>query len=90
HAMSAEGGVGNAAARRATDYLFLGDSFKNFEANFIDTTATHGTGCTLAAAIAANLAWEIDLVEAVRTAKEFVTDAIRTAPMIGKGNSPIM
>jgi hydroxymethylpyrimidine/phosphomethylpyrimidine kinase len=89
HSMSAECGVRSAVSRKATDYLFLGDTLKTFEADYIDSTATHGTGCTLAAAIAANLGWEIDLVEAVRTAKEFVTDAIRTAPMIGKGNSPI-
>ena len=85
-----KGGHGtNAESGKAIDYLFIGDSIESFEADFIDTTATHGTGCTLAAAIAANLGLGFDLAESVRLSKEFVTEAIRTAPMIGKGNSPI-
>ncbi|HQU85359.1 MAG TPA: bifunctional hydroxymethylpyrimidine kinase/phosphomethylpyrimidine kinase [Pyrinomonadaceae bacterium] len=75
--------------RKAKDFLFIGDELHVFEADFIETTATHGTGCTLAAAIAANLALGKSLVEAVETAKRFVTEAIKTAPNIGKGNSPI-
>lgn len=75
--------------RIARDYLFLGDEMTTFEAEFIETTATHGTGCTLSAAITANLALRYDLIESVRIAKEFVTEAIRTAPNLGKGNSPI-
>jgi len=75
--------------RKATDYLFMGRDLTAFESDFIETTATHGTGCTLAAAIAANLALGKDLTDAVRIAKDFVTEAIRTAPNIGKGHSPI-
>jgi len=74
---------------KARDYLFVGSEKTVFEADFIDTTATHGTGCTLAAAITANLALGKDLQEAVRVAKDFVTEAIRTAPNLGKGHSPI-
>ena len=74
---------------RAIDYLFLGDDRYVLEADYIETRATHGTGCTLAAAITANLALGRDLKEAVRIAKEFVTTAIRTAPMLGHGHSPI-
>lgn len=55
----------------------------------IVTNATHGTGCTLAAAIAASLAYEMDLVTAVGTAKRFVKDAIRSAPHIGHGHAPV-
>lgn len=73
----------------AIDYLFVGDDLIKFEAEFIHTTATHGTGCTLAAAIAANLALGTELSESVRIAKDFVTEAIRTAPHIGHGYSPI-
>lgn len=73
----------------ATDYLFLGDEIKTFDADFIQTSSTHGTGCTLSAAIAANLALGRDLVEAVRISKAFVHEAIRTAPDIGQGHSPI-
>jgi len=75
--------------RKAVDYLFTGDGVQIFEADFIETTATHGTGCTLAAAITANLALGYTLSESVKIAKDFVTEAIRTAPNLGKGNSPI-
>lgn len=75
--------------RKAKDFLFMGRDLRIFEADFIETNATHGTGCTLAAAIAANLALGKDLVAAIDTAKKFVTEAIRTAPNIGHGNSPI-
>ena len=74
---------------KAVDHLFLGDDVHTFESDFIETTATHGTGCTLAAAIAANLALGKSLLEAVDLAKQFVTNAIRTAPMLGHGHSPI-
>lgn len=85
-----KGGHGtNAESGKAIDYLFIGDSIESFEADLIDTTATHGTGCTLAAAIAGNLGLGFDLAASVKISKEFVTEAIRTAPMIGKGNSPI-
>jgi len=76
-------------SKKAKDFLFVNGEMTVFEAEFVDTTATHGTGCTLAAAIAANLALGKDLADAVRIAKDFVTDAIRTAPNLGKGNSPI-
>jgi hydroxymethylpyrimidine/phosphomethylpyrimidine kinase len=59
-----------------------------YEADFIETDATHGTGCTLAAAITANLALGKTLLEAVATANGFVTEAIRSAPHIGRGHSP--
>ena len=74
---------------KSVDFLFMGDEEITFSADFIETTATHGTGCTFAAAIAANLALGKSLREAVETAKRFVTEAIRTAPHLGKGHSPI-
>ena len=79
----------DADKRTATDYLFLGDDLHIFESEYIDTTATHGTGCVLAAAIAANLALGTKLLDSVSVAKRFVTNAIRTAPMLGRGHSPI-
>ena len=75
--------------RRAVDFLYIGERRHVFAADFIETRATHGTGCTFAAAIAANLALGESLGDAVATAKRFVTAAIRTAPAIGKGHSPI-
>lgn len=75
--------------RSAKDFLFVGEDLHVFEDEFIETNATHGTGCTLAAAIAANLALGKDLIEAVAISKRFVTAAIRTAPNLGKGHSPV-
>lgn len=73
----------------AKDYLFIGDELHIFEGEFYETTATHGTGCTLAAAITANLALGKTLVDSVEIAKKFVNEAIRTAPNLGHGHSPI-
>ena len=75
--------------KRAKDFLYEEGELTVFAENFIETNATHGTGCTLAAAIAANLALGKNLIEAVEIAKRFVTEAIRTAPKLGKGHSPI-
>lgn len=75
--------------RKAKDYLFMDGELHVFEADYIDTRATHGTGCTLAAAVAANLALGEEMRESVSIAKDFVTNAIRTAPMLGHGSSPI-
>ena len=50
---------------------------------------THGTGCTLASAIAANMALGAPLEEAVMTAREFVFQAIKSAPKLGQGNGPL-
>ena len=55
----------------------------------IETPHTHGTGCTLASAIAANLARGIPDLEAIAAAREYVEGAIRNAPGIGKGHGPL-
>jgi hydroxymethylpyrimidine kinase/phosphomethylpyrimidine kinase len=60
-----------------------------FREERIETNATHGTGCTLSAAIAASLGRGMTLKDSVATAKRFVTDAIRHAPRIGRGSRPI-
>jgi hydroxymethylpyrimidine/phosphomethylpyrimidine kinase len=60
-----------------------------FREERISTTSTHGTGCTLAAAIAACLGRGMALVESVSAAKSFVTDAIRRAPPLGHGHGPL-
>jgi hydroxymethylpyrimidine/phosphomethylpyrimidine kinase len=74
---------------KAIDYLFEGERLTAYEADLIQTDATHGTGCTLSAAITANLALGRSLHEAVEIAKRFVFEAIRTAPNLGHGHSPI-
>ena len=55
----------------------------------IDTTATHGTGCTLSAAIAAGLAHGRPLERAVEDAVDFVQRAIAAAPGLGRGHGPL-
>ena len=55
----------------------------------IDTPNTHGTGCTLSAAITAHLAMGDGLLDAVRAGKAFVTEAIRHAMAIGEGIGPV-
>ena len=55
----------------------------------IDTPNTHGTGCTLSAAIAAHLARGDDLRDAVAAGKAFVTEAIRHALRLGGGIGPV-
>jgi hydroxymethylpyrimidine/phosphomethylpyrimidine kinase len=63
--------------RRAVDFFFDGRIGKRFSAPFIRGVSTHGTGCTLSAAITAQLALGTDLPDAVAKGKEFVTMAIR-------------
>jgi hydroxymethylpyrimidine kinase/phosphomethylpyrimidine kinase len=91
HSINAECRVLNAelGRRSAVDHLFIDGELQSFSSEYIDTTATHGTGCVLSSAIAANLALGKPLADAVAIAKEFVTNAIRTAPNIGHGHSPI-
>ena len=84
-----KGGHLQVTAGVARDYLFIEDELTLIEGEYFETTATHGTGCTLSSAIAANLALGNDLKTSVEIAKRFVNEAIRTAPMIGRGHSPI-
>jgi hydroxymethylpyrimidine/phosphomethylpyrimidine kinase len=55
----------------------------------IASTSTHGTGCTLSAAIAANLALGLDLRPALERAREYLDGAIRNAPGLGRGHGPL-
>jgi hydroxymethylpyrimidine/phosphomethylpyrimidine kinase len=59
------------------------------EAPRIETRHTHGTGCTLASAIASGLAQKQSLPEAVRRAHSYVQEALRTAPGLGAGHGPL-
>ena len=55
----------------------------------IQSRHTHGTGCTLASAVAAGMASGTPLDQAVLSARDFVYEAIRTAPGIGQGHGPL-
>jgi hydroxymethylpyrimidine/phosphomethylpyrimidine kinase len=60
-----------------------------FESRRIDTQHTHGTGCTLASAIAAGLAQGLAMEPAVARARDYVHRAIETAPGFGHGHGPL-
>jgi hydroxymethylpyrimidine/phosphomethylpyrimidine kinase len=62
---------------RAREFLVESGRLAQFDAPFIDGVQTHGTGCTMSAAITAGLARGLPLDEAVRAAKQFTSDAIR-------------
>lgn len=71
------------------DILFDGDSFAALRSPRSNSRHTHGTGCTLSAAIAAGLALKLDAPSAVRRAKRYVTGAINHAPGLGRGAGPL-
>jgi hydroxymethylpyrimidine kinase/phosphomethylpyrimidine kinase len=79
----------NVWSKQAIDHLWTEKDLYIWKSEYINTNSTHGTGCTLSAAIAANLALGKSLIESVETAKKFVTEAIRTSPNIGEGHSPV-
>ena len=72
----------------AVDVLWDGTCETVFESERIDTENTHGTGCTLASAIAANFALGYGLHDAIDRAKNYITEAIRHGLNIGKGKGP--
>jgi hydroxymethylpyrimidine/phosphomethylpyrimidine kinase len=73
----------------AVDILFWNGEYQRFEAPRIDTSHTHGTGCTYSAAITAELAKGNSLPNAIETAKRFITRAIETNPGLGRGQGPV-
>jgi hydroxymethylpyrimidine/phosphomethylpyrimidine kinase len=82
---------GHASGSDSVDVLVEGSSVSRFALPRIDTANTHGTGCTLASAIAAGLARNLSLVDAVRQAKAYIAGAIEAAGrlMIGAGPGPL-
>ncbi|MDB5691753.1 MAG: thiD [Alphaproteobacteria bacterium] len=86
-AVLAKGGHLDAAA--LTDLLVEGEAVQSFAAPRIETPHTHGTGCTLASAIAVHLARGRPLPEAVARARTFVRIALLAAPGFGAGHGPM-
>ena len=81
-AVLVKGGHGSGAS--ATDVLFDGKAFAEFALPWIpNPVSTHGTGCTLAAALAAELALGHDVATAVKGAKDYVHRAIATSYLVG-------
>lgn len=80
---------GHMTGDRLVDVLVTGDGVHHFENERMETTNTHGTGCTLASAIAAGLAQNMPLKAAVERARAYVLEAIRLAPGYGQGHGPL-
>jgi hydroxymethylpyrimidine/phosphomethylpyrimidine kinase len=82
-------GGGMSADLRGVDVWFDGTQLQTLRTQTVDTPNTHGTGCTLSAAIAAQLAKGTDLFTAVTAAKYYVTQALCYALNIGQGQGPV-
>ncbi len=88
-AVLVKGGHGDGA--QSVDLLVEPKRCTRFAADRIAARNNHGTGCTLASAVAAGLAKGLELVEAVRAGKDFVTAALAAADTIkiGSGRGPV-
>ena len=73
----------------ANDLLYRNGGYEWFNGKRIDNPNTHGTGCTLSSAIAANLAKGYDLDTAVRRAKDYLSGALAAMLDLGKGSGPM-
>ncbi len=80
---------GHLDGKIVTDLLLTKNGETIFEQPRINSKNTHGTGCTLASAIATGIAQKLLLKEAVIRARSYVLEAIKTAPNIGKGHGPL-
>ena len=79
---------GHLSGEKSTDVLYIDGTFTLFEAERIETKNTHGTGCTYSAAIATHLGLGKDLIAAIQSAKDYITNAIRYSLDIGGGHGP--
>lgn len=82
-------GGGMSGNLRGVDVWFDGENVQVLEMEQIDTKNTHGTGCTLSAAITANLALGKNLWHSVQNAKQYVTNALSHSLNIGAGTGPV-
>ena len=80
---------GHLSGAEAIDVLDTGGAVHLFRHPRIDTRHTHGTGCTLSAAIAAHLALGRPLQDSVELSLDYVHRAIEAAPRLGSGNGPL-
>ena len=79
---------GHLPGAETVDVLYAGEA-REYRHLRLDTRSTHGTGCTLSAAVAAQLALGVQLAEAVERALDYVHEAIRSAPDLGAGHGPL-
>jgi len=74
---------------KPTDIVFDGERFTALRSERVETTNTHGTGCTFSAAITALLALGLPVAAAIAEAKRYLTGALRASYAIGGGHSPV-
>jgi hydroxymethylpyrimidine/phosphomethylpyrimidine kinase len=79
---------GHAGGATSDDLLFDGNSYRLFSAPRLATQNTHGTGCTLSAAIAAFLARGLELGDAIGAAKVYLSGALAAADQLSAGRGP--
>lgn len=86
-----KGGHLEDAFETAVDVLYDGNGFEAFASEWVETKNTHGTGCTLGAAIAAGMAKGLSVKQAVKMAKQYVWEGLVKGRelQIGKGNGPL-
>jgi hydroxymethylpyrimidine/phosphomethylpyrimidine kinase len=84
-----EDSEGESTELTVSDLLLENGEARWFRGPRVQSTSTHGTGCSLSAGIAAGLAMGLDLTAAIEAARRFVANAIRTAPEIGHGHGPM-
>jgi len=80
---------GHISGETVRDVLLTREGYRVFESPRIETRAAHGTGCTLASAVAAYIAQGVAIEPAVEKARAYLMEAIRRAPGFGKGHGPL-
>ncbi len=87
HAVLLKGG--HLDGDEVTDILIENGDITTYSSPRIITRHTHGTGCTLASAVATGIACGLSLPQAVSQARQYVLNALKTAPELGKGHGPL-
>lgn len=72
-----------------SDYLYSSEGLEVFESSRIDSQHTHGTGCTLASAIAIGIAQGLSIANAVRRGRRYLREALQSAKRLGSGSGPV-
>jgi len=80
---------GHLSGATLVDLLITRDGVRQYQHSRVPTRSTHGTGCTLSAAITAGLALDHDLERSVTDALDFVQRALKAAPLLGAGHGPL-
>jgi len=80
---------GHLSGKKSIDVLYNGTEYSEFSTTRVNTSNTHGSGCTFAAAITAFLSYEIPLIDAVKKAKIYVSESLSTDFKVGHGHGPL-